>query len=263
MDRYPLTLHFKELTCYLSSKHKLSHFFLKKQGLKFGPFGFKMKCKKGTIESPQRRCGMRTVRWVMVITILLMFGAIDLSKAQEGAITDKSQVTFRKDSTGYVFLGQGVDLKAYDTVVISEFSIAGLPDIGPGKLEEYRDTYRVQLRTKLTAAGIFKEVTDDQAKASGPNTLIIWGDILAMHPGSSAARFWVGMGAGKAVAEIKTYVSTAEEKKILLAHHLRPTSGIRGGALGAREGYAFLNQGVDRISTYCVEYIKRVYQIGR
>lgn len=206
---------------------------------------------------------MKTVQRVIGIAILLMIGTVGLLNAQEGAVTDKSQVTFNKDSTGYVFLGQGVDLKAYDTVLIGEFSIAGLPNIGPGKLEEYRDTYRVQLRTKLTATGIFKEVTDDPSRASGPNTLVIWGDILAMHPGSAAARFWVGMGAGKAVAEIKTYVSTAEGKRILLAHHLRPTSGMRGGALGAREGYAFLSQGVDRISTYCVEYIKRVYQTGR
>lgn len=206
---------------------------------------------------------MRTGRWVMLVSALLMFGMVRLIDAQEGALTDKSQVTFQKDATGFVYLGPGVDLKSYDTVVIGEFSTAGLPDIGPGKLEEYRDTYRVQLRTKLTAAGIFKEVTDDQARASGPNTLVIWGDILAMHPGSSAARFWVGMGAGKAVAEIKTYVNTAEEKKILLAHHLKPTSGMRGGALGAREGYAFLQQGVDRISTFAVEYIKRVYQTGR
>jgi|GEM_PF-1914348 len=206
---------------------------------------------------------MRTGRWVMLVSALLMLGMVHLIDAQEGAVTDKSQVTFQKDSTGFVYLGPGVDLKGYDTVVIGNFSTGGLPDIGPGKLEEYRETYRIQLKTKLTAAGIFKEVTDDQARASGPNTLVIWGDILAMHPGSGAARFWVGMGAGKAVAEIKTYMSAAEEKKILLGHHLRPTSGARGGALGAREGYAFLNQGVDRISTFSIEYIKRVYQAGR
>ncbi len=41
-------------------------------------------------------------------------------------------------------------------------------------------------------------------KGSGPNTLVIWGDLLTMNPGSAAARFWVGMGAGKAAAEIKT-----------------------------------------------------------
>lgn len=206
---------------------------------------------------------MRILRWAMIVSALLVPGMAGLIHTQAGAVTDKSQVTFQKDATGFVYLGSGVDLKAYDTVVIGEFSTAGLPDIGPGKLDEYRDTYRVQLRTKLTAAGIFKEVTDDQARASGPNTLVIWGDILAMHPGSGAARFWVGMGAGKAVAEIKTYVSAVEGKKILLGHHLRPTSGARGGALGAREGYAFLQQGVDRISTFSVEYIKRVYQTGR
>jgi len=206
---------------------------------------------------------MRAERWVVMGSILLILGAFSLNQAQEGAITDKTQVTFQKDATGYTYLGPGVDLKSYDTIVISSFSTTGLPDIGPGKLEEYRETYRVQLRTKLTAAGIFKEVTDDQSKASGPNTLVIWGDILAMHPGSAAARFWVGMGAGKAVAEIKTYVTTADEKKILLGHHLRPTSGARGGGLGSREGYGFLSQGVDRISTFCVEYIKRVHQTGR
>lgn len=156
-----------------------------------------------------------------------------------------------------------MDLKYFDGIVIGDFSIAGLPDIELGKLEEYKETYRSQLRTKLAEAGIFKEVTDDQSKAFGPNTLIIWGDILTMHPGSSAARFWIGMGAGKAVAEVKTYVSTADEKGILLGHHLRPTSGVCGGALGAREGDAFLYQGVDRISTFAVEYIKRVYQTGR
>jgi hypothetical protein len=206
---------------------------------------------------------MREKRWVILVSILLIFGTTGLTRAQEGGITDKSQVTFQKDATGFTYLGPSVNLKGYDTVVIGSFATAGLPDIGPGKLEEYRETYRVQLKTKLTASGIFKEVTDDQSKASGPNTLVIWGDILTMHPGSSAARFWVGMGAGKAVAEIKTYVSTADEKKILLGHHLRPTSGARGGALGAREGYAFLSQGVDRISSFCVEYIKRVYQTGR
>jgi len=202
-------------------------------------------------------------RFVTFFFLLIILGITPLAFGQGAGVDEKSQVAFNRDSTGYVFLAPGVDLKIYDTVVIGNFSTEGLPDIGPGKLEEYREAYRTQLKAKLTSAGIFKEVTDDQSRASGPHTLLIWGDILTMHPGSSAARFWVGMGAGKAVAEIKTYVSSAEDKKILLAHHLRPTSGARGGALGAREGYAFLHQGVDRISHFCVEYIRRVHQAGR
>lgn len=205
---------------------------------------------------------MRTGRWVMLVSALLMFGMVHLIDAQEGALTDKSQVTFQKDATGFVYLGPGVDLKAYDTVVIANFSTEGLPDIGPGKLEEYRETYRIQLRTKLTAAGIFKEVTDDQSKASGPKTLVIWGDVLTMYPGSSAKRFWVGFTAGKAVAEIKSYMSSGENKRILMAHHLRPTSNIRGWEFGG-DGFAYLHEGVDRISTFFVEYIKRVNQTGR
>ena len=202
---------------------------------------------------------MKVRRWTAVIVFLFLLGMAQGAFGQ--GVADKSQVAFHKDDTGYVFLASGVNLKDYDVVVIGNFSIEGLPDIGPGRLEGYRDTYRNHLKTKLTAAGIFKEVTDDQSKATGPKTLVIWGDVITMHPGSTAARMLVGMGAGKAVAEIKTYLSTADDKKILLAHHLRPTSGIRGGY--GSDALAWLYQGVDRISTTCVDYIRRVYTAGR
>jgi hypothetical protein len=202
---------------------------------------------------------MKVRRWTTVIVFLFLLGITQGAFGQ--GVADKSQVAFHKDDTGYVFLASGVNLKDYDVVVIGNFSIEGLPDIGPGRLEAYRDTYRNHLKTKLTAAGIFKEVTDDQLKATGSKTLVIWGDVIIMHPGSTAARMFVSMGAGKAVAEIKTYLSTADDKKILLAHHLRPTSGIRGGY--GSDALAWLYQGVDRISTTCVDYIRRVYTAGR
>ena len=200
------------------------------------------------------------MRWVAMGILLFLLLVIAQGSLGQG-VTDKTQVAFQQDKMGYVFLASGVDLRNYDTVVIGDFSIAGLPDIGPGRLEGYRDTYRNHLKNKLAAAGVFKEVTDDQSKATGPKSLVIWGDVIAMHPGSTAARTLVGFGAGKAVAEIKTYVSTAEEKKILLGHHLRPTSGIRGGY--GSDALGWLYQGVDKISTTCVEYIKRVYTTGR
>lgn len=197
-----------------------------------------------------------------ISAVVLLFAILGMAQGAVGqGVSDKTQVAFHKDKMGYVFLAPGVDLKNYDTVVIGDFSIAGLPDIGPGRLEGYRDTYRNHLKNKLTAAGIFKEVSDDQSKATGPKTLVIWGDVITMHPGSTAKRILVGFGSGRAVAEIKTYLSTADEKKILLGHHLRPTSGTRGGHGG--DALAWLHQGVDRISTTCVEYIKRVYTTGQ
>lgn len=202
---------------------------------------------------------MQMRRWTLVIVLLSILGMAQAAFGQ--GLADKTQVSFHKDKTGYVFLAPGVDLKNYETIVIGNFSIEGLPDLGPGKLESYRDAYRNHLKNKLAAAGIFKEVTDDPSKASGPKTLVIWGDILTMHPGSTAKRMFVGLGAGKAVAEIKTYVSAADGRMILLGHHLRPTSGMRGGY--GSDAFAWLYQGVDRISTFCVEYIKRVYSTGK
>jgi hypothetical protein len=111
---------------------------------------------------------MKMRQWTMGV---VFFSFLGMAQGVFGlGVTDKSQVAFHKDDTGYVFLASGVDLKNYDTVVIGNFSIEGLPDLGPGKLESYRDSYRTQLKTKLSTAVIFKEVTDDQSKASGPNT---------------------------------------------------------------------------------------------
>src|SRR4030065_160508 len=98
------------------------------------------------------------MRWVAMGILLFLLLVIAQGSLGQG-VTDKTQVAFQQDKMGYVFLASGVDLRNYDTVVIGDFSIAGLPDIGPGRLEGYRDTYRNHLKNKLAAAGIFKEVT--------------------------------------------------------------------------------------------------------
>lgn len=71
---------------------------------------------------------MRTRLWVVRVLFLPFLGLVFWgwahgAFAQQEAVIDKSQITFHKDSTGYVYLAPGVNLKSYDTVVIGNFSI--------------------------------------------------------------------------------------------------------------------------------------------
>ena len=55
---------------------------------------------------------MKMRRWTMGVVLLSFLGMAQGAFGQ--GFTDKSQVAFHKDDTGYVFLASGVDLKNYD-----------------------------------------------------------------------------------------------------------------------------------------------------
>jgi hypothetical protein len=81
---------------------------------------------------------------VLVLSILLM------AQGTTGqGVSDKAQVAFNKDEMGYVFLASGVNLRNYDTVVIGDFSIAGLPDIGPEGWKVIETPIEIILRINL------------------------------------------------------------------------------------------------------------------
>jgi len=61
-------------------------------------------------------------RWAIVVVLMYFLGMAQGAFEQD--FTDKSQVAFHKDDTGYVFLASGVDLENYDTVVIGNEALA-------------------------------------------------------------------------------------------------------------------------------------------
>src|SRR4030042_2122343 len=88
---------------------------------------------------------------VLVLSILLM------AQGTTGqGVSDKAQVAFNKDEMGYVFLASGVNLRNYDTVVIGDFSIAGLPDIGPEGWKVIETPIEIILRINLLQQGYSK-----------------------------------------------------------------------------------------------------------
>jgi Domain of unknown function (DUF4410) len=79
---------------------------------------------------------------------------------------------------------------------------------------------------KLEASIAEQAPTADAAKG----VLLIRGEVLELNPGSRAARYWVGFGAGKSRAEIKGEIVNAETGAPLLKFsHARASSMGEGG----------------------------------
>jgi hypothetical protein len=65
-------------------------------------------------------------------------------------------------------------------------------------------------------------------KLEKPETgaLVVRGKVLKMDPGSQAARYWAGFGAGAAKTEVTGEVADARTGKVLLRFHQERRSGV-------------------------------------
>ena len=77
---------------------------------------------------------------------------------------------------------------------------------------------------------------DDSAK--GGDTLLIRGKVIEMDPGSKAARYWAGFGAGAARAKLEIEIVDAKSKDVLVRFTQERRSGV--GVMGG--GYQELMQ---------------------
>jgi hypothetical protein len=70
------------------------------------------------------------------------------------------------------------------------------------------------------------KVSIDSSPAKSAGTLIIRGKVLAMDPGSKAARYWAGFGAGAAKAKIEGEIVDAKSRQVLARFTQERRSGV-------------------------------------
>lgn len=70
------------------------------------------------------------------------------------------------------------------------------------------------------------KVSVDEKPARGADTLIIRGKVVTMDPGSKAARYWAGFGAGAAKAKIEGEIVDAKTREVLARFTQERRSGV-------------------------------------
>jgi hypothetical protein len=148
-----------------------------------------------------------------------------------------------------------LDLSGYDKVVVLDFTDAtDKSKLKPEELRSYSDTMATAGRTfadliaqKLRDTGAFQEVV----RGTSPGkALMISGRITRLTEGSSALRFWVGMGAGSSYFEATTELADAESGIILGHAATDKNSWALGGAIAATQTVqSFMQGAAEKIAT--------------
>ncbi len=114
----------------------------------------------------------------------------------------------------------GVNLSQYRTVKVTEFGGRLLPEQTAFSYDQFIAVFNSTFQSSLTLT-----------KEDSPEALLIEGAVVECNPGSRAARYWVGMGAGKAGGAVVCEIYEPGSSQPCIRIYTRDTasSGSFGG----------------------------------
>jgi len=178
--------------------------------------------------------------WLCLAFALALLALPDgtaLARGKKNAVpTTPGKYTDWNDEVDELEIVEPFKLADYDRIVVEPFdsSATELP-------EEKDNTYTPVKNVLARAAAPFVEglsgelskppaAVGETGEKAAPGALVVRGKVLTMDPGSKAARYWAGFGAGAARTEIQGEVVDARTGKVLLRFLQERRSGV--GAFG-------------------------------
>ena len=170
---------------------------------------------------------------LLVLGFLMLPGALAVAR-------DSPKLGSHKDWNGLdkVVIKEIFELTHYTLIQVMPFDTKAtpLPEKKDNTFEpvtEALQTFTTRLLAKMRSEldgfkveSLESDVTPSEAKAEA---LLIRGRVTEMNPGSEAARFFGGFGAGHSRVEIECEVSDAQTGRVLVVMtHARASSGSKG-----------------------------------
>jgi hypothetical protein len=182
---------------------------------------------------------MRSTTRVAVVLLALLVAAVPTyARGKKGAKANSTEPGKYKE------WGPDIDeLEIVKTFKFADYSkIVVVPfDTESVKLPEKDDNTYEPVKTVLASAtegfiqglrgGVEAKISMDEKPGKGSDTLVIRGKVLEMAPGSKAARYWAGFGAGAARAKIEAELVDAKSGDVLakFTQERRSGVGVMGG----------------------------------
>jgi hypothetical protein len=191
----------------------------------------------------------------VLVMAVMMFVFVIPAYAQN-AIQDCESASITKDKLGHIWSKPGLDLRQFNAIVIERPGTSTLPVPAKFNYDEYAGVFHTNLVNKIQSSSFFSSVSSKKAQGVGPNTLVLKSELVELNPGSAAARWAVGFGAGRAAVGIRASV-LAGGKEVVMCWY-----GRRLGT-SSLDSMAMLNQGMFRLSEDLNAYFSRVYNTGQ
>ena len=173
---------------------------------------------------------------VLTLGLLVTLVASAEARKRKGPTTAPGRYTDWDDEIDKLEIVETFKLADYQRVAIEPFDTSETP------LPDADDNTYAPVKQVLAApvppfaSGLQEEVEGvkvvlaDKGADAGAGTLLIRGKVLQMDPGSQAARYWAGFGAGAARTEIVAELVDGASGKVLLRFTQERRSGV--GAFG-------------------------------
>lgn len=169
------------------------------------------------------------------LVVLVALAPSALAGRKKGASTEPGTYKEWKDEIDLLEIVEVFNLADYSKVAVRDFDTSDtpLPDADDNTFEPVKKVL-ANIEGPL-ARGIENELDSKTpevvaSSAKGEGVLIVTGRVEAMNPGSKAARYWGGFGAGAAGTRLMIEVQDGASGAVLLRITQERRSGV--GALG-------------------------------
>jgi hypothetical protein len=173
------------------------------------------------------------VRRMTCLFAILALAAAPLAAKGKKPSTEPGKYTDWADEIDHLEIVEPFQRGDYERVIVGPFDTSGTPlpeqddnSYEPAKavLADVASPVAEGLRGELKG-GPAVEVAQEGGAPQG-KALIVRGKVVEMNPGSRAARYWGGFGAGAAISRIQGEVVDAATGKVLLRFDQERRSGV-------------------------------------
>jgi hypothetical protein len=176
----------------------------------------------------KRTSVLRMLALLALCMLVAMPGLAQKKKKGGGSTEPGTYKEWNKDIDTIEIL-ETFSMSDYGTIVVTPFDSSSTPL--PDKSDNTWEPVQTVLRNPQSAfadglSGDAKGVTVSEGESGGAGALVISAKVVEMDPGSKAARYWAGFGAGAARARLEITVADGASGKVLLKIDQERRSGV-------------------------------------
>jgi hypothetical protein len=180
---------------------------------------------------------------------------LSADKTMAPGIADCDSMPMSKEGHVSFWSRPGFDMKQFGTMIIEKPGVSSLKPSSRVNYDEFAGKFHIDLTDRIKTAGFFKDVKWN-ASASNPNTLILKTEFTEMNPGSTAARWAVGFGAGRGAITLKAAL-VADSREVVMCWQSRHMDA------SSPSGNLLLTRGMSVLADRLFLHIDRLYNTGR